>query len=84
MPSKSNDPEVSISWNSDEPADFECTHNGLSVDCGSGTRGVFTTSNLPDGNNVFTVNGVDDLGNKGVPKVISWLKGRNLYFIYLM
>ncbi len=75
-PTHSNRPRQTISWDSNEPATFECTLDGLSVNCGDGTSGIYTTPNLPHGKHTFTVNAVDNLGNKGTPKVVSWSTGK--------
>ena len=82
-PRQTNNPSQRITWDSSEPAKFECTLNGLNVNCGRGTRGVYTTPNLPDGDHTFTVNAVDDLGNKGTPKVISWSTGKGYFVLTL-
>ena len=74
-PSKTNNPRQKITWDSDEQAKFECTLDGQIVDCGTGTIGQYTTRYLPDGKHNFSVNGVDDLGNKGTPKVVKWTTG---------
>jgi hypothetical protein len=52
------------------------------VNCGSGTRGEYTASNLPDGKHTFEVNAVDGVGNKGTPQVVRWTTGKmNLAFL---
>ena len=50
--------------------------NGRKVECGNGTFGVYTTPNLPNGPQTFTVNAVDKVGNKGSPKFVSWFLGK--------
>ena len=74
-PTATNDPRQTITWSSDEPASFECTIDGQAVDCGDGRLGRYTTSNLPDGEHTFSVSAVDEVGNKGTPKVVKWTTG---------
>lgn len=80
--SSTNNPRVLITWNSTEPANFECTLNGEQVDCGRGTTGIYTTPVLPDGNHKFVLVGVDDLGNRGTPMVVDWLTGMCSYRLF--
>lgn len=65
-----------ITWDSSEPATFECRLDGVVVDCGSGTSGIYTTPNLPHGKHTFSVNAVDNVGNKGTPQVVTWSIGK--------
>ncbi|CAB3983302.1 Hypothetical predicted protein [Paramuricea clavata] len=82
-PSETNIPRQIITWDSNEPATFQCTLDGQSVNCGGGTSGIYTTPNLPDGKHTFTVKAVDGLGNTGTPKVVSWSTGMS-YLSYLI
>ena len=74
-PPKTSNSRYTITWDTNEQADFECTLNGRVVECGSGTRGEYTTSSLPDGEHTFEVNAVDNVGNRGTPSVVSWFTG---------
>ena len=78
-PSVTNNPKQRITWSSNEDADFECRLDGQVVDCGSGTTGTYTTPDLRDGQHTFSVNAVDDVGNKGIPKVVTWTTGKRSY-----
>lgn len=82
-PAESNSPRQTIRWTSSEQANFECTLDGQKVDCGTGTSGVYTTPNMPDGRHTFSVNAVDPLGNKGTPKVIEWNTGKKYWERYV-
>ncbi|XP_028410633.1 uncharacterized protein LOC114533322 [Dendronephthya gigantea] len=73
-PSKTSDPTYKITWDTDEKADFECKLNGRVVECGKGTRGDYTTGNLPDGRHTFELNAVDKVGNRGSPQFVRWTK----------
>ena len=68
-------PRVRLTWMSNEDATFTCTVDGKTVDCGSGTRGEFTTDALPDGRHTFRLDLVDKVGNKGKPVDVSWETG---------
>ena len=74
-PPRTSNPKYKLTWTSDERADFECRLNGEIVECGSGTSGEYTSNNLPDGRHTFELNAVDNVGNKGRPKVFNWITG---------
>jgi hypothetical protein len=74
-PSKTSNPKYSFTWDTNEPADFQCKLNGRVVDCGSGTSGRYTTPNLPDGRHAFELTAVDNVGNRRRPQVFRWVTG---------
>ena len=54
--------------------------DGRVVDCGRGTSGQYTTSDLPDGPHTFEVNAVDPLGNRGTPQTVRWSTGEDVEY----
>jgi hypothetical protein len=79
-PTQTNNPSQRITWDSSEPATFECTLDGLRVNCGRGTDGEYITPNLPNGDHTFTVIPTDYLRNKGRPQVVTWSTGRGIFW----
>ena len=77
-PPKTSNPKYTLTWNTNEQANFKCTLNGRIVDCGDGTSGKYTTPNLPDGRNTFEVHAVDTVGNKGRPRIVTWVTGMDI------
>ena len=47
------------------------------MECGRGRTGDYTTPRLPDGKHTFSVNAVDNVGNKGTPEVVNWATGKD-------
>ena len=59
-----------VSWTSDEEADtFECAIKGLTSfeQCGSGLKGSWTGTNVPDGKHTFLVRARDAYDNQNEP-----------------
>ena len=75
IPRTTKNSRVHLTWQASEVATFKCTVDATTVDCGSGTRGEFTTDPLPDGKHTFTLDLVDKVGNKGEPVTVSWDTG---------
>ena len=64
-----------VEWRSTEPVDFKCIFDdGQSFDCGNGTTGSWTGSNVPDGSQRFVIEGKDKVGNTG-RFTVTWTKG---------
>ena len=58
-----------FSWTSDEFARFKCGIEGVGTfkDCGSGTSGTWTGTNVPDGKRTFLVRARDLYENQNDP-----------------
>ena len=58
-----------FSWTSDEDATFRCKVEGVTQyqNCGDGTSGSWTSSNVPDGKHNFLVRARDKFGNEKQP-----------------
>ena len=77
VPPRTRNPKVTFAWTSSEDSKYECKIDGKPFDCGSGSQGSYTTPELPDGKHTFSLNTVDNVGNKGTPQVVNWETGRN-------
>ena len=65
-----------ITWTSSEDVDFKCSLDGGQLfDCGSGTTGSWTGSNLVDGPHKFVIEGKDAIRNTG-RHTLTWNKGK--------
>lgn len=75
-PANNNNLRQTISWNTTEPANYECKLNGFVVSCGElGTEGSYTTPNLEDKVHTFEVTAIDDVENRGKPTFVTWRTG---------
>ena len=72
VPKKTKSTVASFAWTSSEPSKYECKLDGKPVNCGRGSRGTYSTPELPDGKHTFSLNTVDNVGNKGKPEVVNW------------
>ena len=69
----------SFSWTSDERASFQCAIKGVTAfeDCGTGTSGTWSKSNVPDGKRTFLVRARDEFGNQNEPYSFPFDVGRS-------
>ena len=65
-----------IKWTSTESVNFKCSlDDGETFDCGQGTTGSWTGSNLIDGPHKFVIEGEDAVRNTG-RHTFTWNKGK--------
>ncbi|CAB4028569.1 Hypothetical predicted protein [Paramuricea clavata] len=65
IPLKTSNRSTSIRWTSDEPARYLCSiDNAPETNCGFGTNGQKTTSELKDGDHTFILTAIDPVGNR--------------------
>ena len=74
-------PNVTLKWNSDETAKFECAVDNIFGfrDCGFGKDGKLDLTDLPDGYHTVFIKGIDDLGNTSPWVKHLWLVGKLVF-----
>ncbi len=70
-----NSSNPAIQWSSNEDAKFQCSlDNRAFFNCGQGTTGMWTGSNLVDGPHTFIIEGKDETDNT-VRHTYTWTQG---------
>ena len=70
-----NSSNPAIQWSSNEDAKFQCSlDNRAFFNCGQGTTGMWTGSNLVDGPHTFVIEGKDETDNT-VRHTYTWTQG---------
>lgn len=73
----SKKPSEIFTWSSNEFARFKCqVDDEDETDCGQGKVGQYNTPFLPDGDHVFKITPIDQVGNRGKTLEREWIKGK--------